>query len=129
MLTNRVSRTTLCMLLFLALYAIACQSFAMDASPSMTGMPGEASMTKWVRFIFGPLAYMCMSVGIVATTLNAVGAIDLGKGLWGMVGLVVFGGILLFSQQFMTTLFTGATVPAGGILAHEVVVYIGEIKK
>lgn len=122
MLTNRTSRTVLCTLGFLALYAVACQSFAMDASPTMTGLPGEGSMTKFVRFVFGPVAYMMISIGVIAVALNSIGAIDIGKGLWAAAGLVIFGGILVFSQQFLTTLFSGATVPTEGIPAQEIVV-------
>lgn len=129
MIANRVSRAILYILAFLALYVIACQSFAMDASPAMTGLPGESSMTKFVRFIFGPVAYTMMSVGIVVVCVGALGAIDLGKGIWAFVSMVIIGGILVFSQQFMTTLFSGATVPTDGIPAHEIVVSIEDSHK
>ena len=112
-----------------ALFALAGHGFAMDASPAATGLPGEGAMTKLVRFMAGPVAYLMIAAGLVAVCAGALGAMDLGNALKGGAAFVVVGGLMAFSLQNITILFTGATIPADGIPADVIVSAVAGVSK
>ena len=118
MLINRglMMQIMLQTLVMLALFMLATQAFAMDASPTGVGMPGESSITKIVRFISGPVAYALSIAGLVALIGNYAFGAELTGAVKGLVIFVIVVGFLAFAIQVITILFTGATVPDGGIL-------------
>lgn len=107
--TNAV-QIALCVLVSLALFMLANQAFAMDASPAATGMPGESAMTKMVRFISGPVAYMLSIAGLVALVGMMAFGSDMSGALRGVSIFVIVVGFLAFAIQAVTILFTGAVM-------------------
>ena len=121
MLINRFIQPLLYVLASVALFMLASQAFAMDASPAGTGLPGEQSLTKIVRYISGPVAYAFVVAGLIALAAYWAMGSQLDGTVKGILGFVIGAGFLAFSVQVANLLFTGATVPDGGIPADEIV--------
>jgi|SRR5687768_10789891 len=114
MLSNRVYIIPY-LLAALALFVLANEAMAMDASPAATGLPGEAPIQKIVRFIVGPVAWSLSIIGLVAFIGNQAFGAELQGISKGILLFVIVVGFLAFAVQVITMLFTGATVPDGGL--------------
>jgi type IV secretion system protein VirB2 len=100
----------------MALFLLANQAFAMDASQAGPGLPGEAALIKITRFFTGPVAFAASVSGIV----GGAAALAFGNAMGEFIKTVLYItgviGILAFAIQVVTLLFTGAVVPEAGIL-------------
>lgn len=100
-------------LIAITMFVIANHAFALGVQTG-PGLPGEAALDSFRRFILGPVAFtivICAIFGLGWILVRQGGGDSsdgMAKAVWVLVGV----GIILGATQLVSLFFPGATIPA-----------------
>jgi len=105
-------------LAFILLVLIAAPAHAADATSSTggPGLPWESALDTIKKSISGPVAFVIALLGIIATGATLIWGGEISEFSRRIIYVVLVVCIIVFANTLLTgALFSGATVPAGGL--------------
>lgn len=96
-------------------------AFASDATGGMggAGLPWESPLDKFRRSISGPYAYAVAIIGLIIAGSGLIFGGEIGTFGRVMIFSVMVISVIVFANQLLMTVFSGAVVPDGVIIIPE----------
>ncbi len=117
----------LCALTFLVLFVAPAHAADASGTGGGAGLPWEAPMDKLRQSISGPVAFVIALLGIIACGATLIWGGEVSEFTRRIIYVVLVVCLIVFANTMLTgALFTGAMVPAGGLVldpstAHAVI--------